>query len=89
MDITELSQQLKKASPAPIYLVLGTQQALQQQALDQFLALIPASEQVMNVCRYDMETTPVATALDDAMSAPFFGERRLVVINKPYFLTGE
>lgn len=89
MDITELSQQLKNASPAPIYLVLGTQQALQQQALDQFLALIPDAEQVMNVGRYDMETTPVATALDDAMSAPFFGERRLVVINKPYFLTGE
>lgn len=89
MDITELSQQLKKASPAPIYLVLGTQQALQQQALDQFLSLIPSAEQVMNVGRYDMETTPVATALDDAMSAPFFGERRLVVINKPYFLTGE
>ncbi|MEE6634898.1 DNA polymerase III subunit delta [Limosilactobacillus pontis] len=89
MDITELSQQLKKASPAPIYLVLGTQQALQQQALDLFLTLIPESERVMNVGRYDMETTPVATALDDAMSAPFFGERRLVVINKPYFLTGE
>ncbi|MGM9907711.1 DNA polymerase III subunit delta [Limosilactobacillus sp.] len=89
MDITELSQQLKKNSPAPIYLVLGTQQALQQQALDQFLGLIPSAEQVMNVGRYDMETTPVATALDDAMSAPFFGERRLVVINKPYFLTGE
>ena len=89
MDITELSQQLKKASPAPIYLVLGTQQALQQQALDQFLDLIPSAEQVMNVGRYDMETTPVATALDDAMSAPFFGERRLVVINKPCFLTGE
>ena len=89
MDITELSQQLKKNSPAPIYLVLGTQQALQQQALDQFLGLIPSAEQVMNVGRYDMETTPVATALDDAMSAPFCGERRLGVINKPYFLTGE
>lgn len=36
-----------------------------------------------------METTPVAVALDDAMSAPFFGERRLVFINHPYFLTGE
>lgn len=36
-----------------------------------------------------METTPVAVALDDAMSAPFFGERRLVFINHPYFLTGD
>ncbi len=43
----------------------------------------------MNVGSYDMESTPVAVALDDAMSAPFFGERRLVFINHPYFLTGE
>ncbi|CAM3179050.1 DNA polymerase III subunit delta [Lactiplantibacillus plajomi] len=43
----------------------------------------------MNVGSYDMETTPVAVALDDAMSAPFFGERRLVYVNHPYFLTGE
>ncbi|MCH3922550.1 DNA polymerase III subunit delta [Limosilactobacillus sp.] len=89
MDLTELSKQLKNKQPAPVYLVLGTQQALIEQALDQFLQLIPEEERVMNVGRYDMETTPVAVALDDAMAAPFFGERRLVVINKPYFLTGE
>lgn len=72
-----------------IYVVLGTQQALQQAALDSFLSIIPEDQQVMNVGRYDMEVTPVAAALDDAMSAPFFGERRLVIINKPYFLAGE
>nr|WP_153930593.1 DNA polymerase III subunit delta [Limosilactobacillus walteri] len=72
-----------------VYLVLGTQQVLQQQAIDEFINLIPANERVMNVGRYDMETTPLAVALDDAMAAPFFGERRLVLINKPYFLTGE
>lgn len=89
MDITQLSTQLQSKTPAMIYLVLGTQQVLQQQAIDAFINLIPASERVMNVGRYDMETTPLAVALDDAMAAPFFGERRLVLINKPYFLTGE
>ncbi|WP_373842868.1 DNA polymerase III subunit delta [Limosilactobacillus sp.] len=87
MDITELSKQLKNHRLAPVYLVLGTQQALQHQALDQFLTLIPKEERVMNIGRYDMETTPLATALDDALAMPFFGKRRLVVINKPYFLT--
>jgi len=51
--------------------------------------IIPSEEQTMNIGRYDMETTPVAVALDDAMSAPFFGDRRLVFVNHPYFLTGE
>lgn len=89
MDVTELTKQLKSKTPAMVYLVLGTQQVLQQAAMESFLKLIPVDQQVMNVGRYDMEVTPVATALDDAMSAPFFGERRLVVINKPYFLINE
>lgn len=72
-----------------VYLILGTQQVLQQAAVDSFLQLIPADQRVMNVGRYDMEVTPVASALDDAMAAPFFGERRLVLINKPYFFTAE
>lgn len=89
MDVTTLQQQLTKLTPAAVYLVLGEQAVLQQQALTAFNQLIPADQQVMNVGSYDMETTPLAAALDDAMSAPFFGERRLVLIKKPYFLTGE
>lgn len=89
MDVTELVKQLKEKTPALVYLVLGTQQVLQEKALTAFLSLIPEEQQVMNVGRYDMEVTPVVSALDDAVSAPFFGERRLVIINKPYFLTNE
>ena len=36
-----------------------------------------------------MEETPLASALNDAMSVPFFGDRRIVIVNNPYFLTGE
>ncbi|WP_369404064.1 hypothetical protein [Secundilactobacillus similis] len=43
----------------------------------------------MNYASYDMETTPVAQALDDAMSAPFFGDKRLVFVDRAYFLTTE
>ena len=88
MDVATLRQQLSSQTPAMIYVILGTQGILQQQARDAFMNLIPEVERVMNVGSYDMETTPLSVALDDAMSAPFFGERRLVLINKPYFLTG-
>lgn len=71
MDITKLSQQLKTTTPAMVYLVLGTQQIILQQAVDNFIELIPKDERVMNVGRYDMETTPLAVALDDAMATPF------------------
>lgn len=89
MDVTALKQQITSKTPAMIYLALGTQQVLLRQVREMFINLIPEEERVMNVGSYDMETTPLATALDDAMSAPFFGERRLVLINKPYFFTGE
>lgn len=89
MDVATLSQQLAKKAPAPVYLLLGTQQVLQRQARLAFEKLVPPEERVMNVGAYDMEDTPVSVAIDDAMSAPFFGERRLVIINKPYFLTGQ
>ncbi|BAP85866.1 DNA polymerase III subunit delta [Paucilactobacillus hokkaidonensis JCM 18461] len=89
MDVTALKQQLKQNAPDNVYLVIGTQGILRQQARDLFNQLIPEDEKVMNVGSYDMEVTPLATALDDAVSAPFFGERRLVLITKPYFLTGE
>ncbi|WP_367341813.1 DNA polymerase III subunit delta [Limosilactobacillus sp.] len=89
MDVATLQQQLKKSASAPVYLVLGTQQALQKQARAAFTKLIPDEEKVMNVGNYDMEVTPISTAINDAVSAPFFGEHRLVMINKPYFLTGQ
>lgn len=88
MDVAALRTQLKTVPPAPVYLVLGTQQVLIDQAREAFLKLIPAEEQVMNVGSYDLEETSLADAIDDAESSPFFGERRLVILNKPTFLTG-
>ncbi|MCI2031349.1 DNA polymerase III subunit delta [Limosilactobacillus sp.] len=89
MDVTTLKQQIKNATPAMVYIALGTQQVLLQEVRELFIGLIPEEERVMNVGSYDMESTPLAVALDDAMATPFFGERRLVLINKPYFFTGE
>ncbi len=42
----------------------------------------------MNIGNYDMEDTTISTAVEDAISVPFFGERRLVIVNRPFFLTG-
>lgn len=89
MDVAALKKQLSEKTPAMVYLALGTQQILLQQVRESFIKMIPTEERVMNIGSYDMETAPLAVALDDAMSTPFFGERRLVIINKPYFLTSE
>ncbi len=82
-----LQSQLKNAPAAPVYLVIGPQQMIIQKVRETFLKLIPQEEQVMNVGSYDLEEEGLGQALDDAMSAPFFGEKRLVFLNKPNFLT--
>ena len=55
-----------------------------------FLDTIVAPEdQDLNVGRFNMDEVSVQTAVQDAESVPFFGDRRLVMIDNPTFLTGE
>ncbi|MBW1605451.1 DNA polymerase III subunit delta [Lactobacillus sp. Sy-1] len=89
MNFYEVTTQLKKGELAPIYLVTGKQTYLMEQLKKQFVKMIPEADQTMNLASYDMDSTPLSEAMNDAMSAPFFGEHRLVIINNPLFLTGE
>lgn len=89
MNYETVMAQLNKETSEPVYLITGDQPYLTQRLKRAFLNLIPESERTMNYATYDMESTPLAQALDDAMSAPFFGEKRLVFVERAYFLTTE
>ncbi|AYM03033.1 DNA polymerase III subunit delta [Levilactobacillus yiduensis] len=90
MTINELLKTLKTGGQlANVYLILGQADYLQRRLKTGFKQAVPAEEQTMNFASYDMDTVPLAVALDDAMAAPFFGERRVVCIDNPQFLTGE
>lgn len=88
MNFDELTKQLKE-QPAQVYLIQGEQYYLLDAARNLFKELIPIDERQMNYASYDMDEVELGVALNDAMSVPFFGERRVVVIEKPGFLTGE
>ncbi|WP_204121476.1 MULTISPECIES: DNA polymerase III subunit delta [Levilactobacillus] len=90
MTINELLKTLEHGGQlANVYLILGQADYLQRRLKMGFKNSVPAEEQTMNFASYDMDTVPLAVALDDAMAAPFFGERRVVCIDNPQFLTGE
>ena len=90
MTINELLKTLEHGGQlANVYLILGQADYLQRRLKTGFKNSVPAEEQTMNFASYDMDTVPLAVALDDAMAAPFFGERRVVCIDNPQFLTGE
>ncbi|MCM3619130.1 DNA polymerase III subunit delta [Sutcliffiella horikoshii] len=46
-------------------------------------------EHDFNLSYYDMEEQPVDVAIEDAETLPFMGERRVVVMSNPFFLTAE
>ncbi|MFD1548389.1 DNA polymerase III subunit delta [Levilactobacillus fuyuanensis] len=90
MTINELLKTLATGGKlAPVYLIMGQADYLQRRLKTAFKSVVPAEEQTMNYATYDMDAVPLAVALDDAMAAPFFGERRVVCIDNPQFLTGE
>ncbi|GAA2978710.1 DNA polymerase III subunit delta [Lentilactobacillus parakefiri] len=88
MNYSQLIQQLSDKVIKPVYLILGDQDYLSSQIKAAFVKMIPDSERSMNIGSYDMEDTTISAAVEDAILVPFFGERRLVMINRPYFLTG-
>lgn len=88
MNIHDLINQIKN-SPQPVYLVQSEQLYLIERIRKAFKELIAPEEQAMNYASYDMDEVDLETALADAANIPFFGERRVVILEKPLFLTGE
>lgn len=90
LDFAREIAKLKKGESAPVYLVLGTESYLAGIARDTFIQSILKEDEIdLNFGAYDMEEVPLGVALDDAESIPFFGDHRLVIIDRPLFLTGE
>ncbi|KRL04632.1 DNA polymerase III subunit delta [Liquorilactobacillus oeni] len=89
MKVNELLQNIKQKKLEKIYVILGREEYTARKLLQAFKAAVPEDQQAVNVGEYDMETTSITDAVEDALSAPFFGERRVVIIKRPYFLTGE
>ncbi|WP_370567430.1 DNA polymerase III subunit delta [Desemzia sp. RIT 804] len=86
---TELTKINKKEFSA-VYLVLGTEEYLADNLKKAFIEHVIAPDEMdLNFSSFDMEETPLSTVLNDAESIPFFGERRLIFVNRPAFLTGE
>lgn len=86
----ELWKQIRKKQIAPVYLLFGvetffineTKQLLMKYVLDE-------DESDFNLSSYDLEETPIDVVLEDAETLPFLGERRLIFLHNPVFLTSE
>ncbi|THE15399.1 DNA polymerase III subunit delta [Bacillus timonensis] len=86
----ELWKKIKKKQFAPIYLLHGSENFLIQETKELLIKYsIEEEEKDFNLSVFDLEETPVEIALADAETLPFMGERRVVILQNPSFLTSE
>ncbi|MED1205070.1 DNA polymerase III subunit delta [Heyndrickxia acidicola] len=81
---------IKKKNFSAVYLLYGTERFLINEA-KQILIQNALTEEEMdfNFSSYDLEEMPVELTLEDAETFPFVGERKLVFLHNPTFLTAE
>lgn len=83
-------KKLKAHNFANTYLLLGTENFLLQEMKNAIVEhAIEEHEHDFNLSTYDLEEIPIEVAIEDAETLPFMGERRIVVVTNPFFLTGE
>lgn len=82
---------IRKGKTDSLYLVQGTEQFLIEQVKQTLFDIVLKEEESadFNFGQFDMKETSVGLAIQEAESFPFFGNRKLVFIQNPYFLTGE
>ncbi|MFT9030690.1 MAG: DNA polymerase III subunit delta [Leuconostoc pseudomesenteroides] len=87
MNFKQLQQQIDNNAMANFYVVTGEEEILLRRTAAAFKQLVALEDRDMNYSQFNIADQPLDMVINDAMSAPFFGERRVIVVNKPLFLT--
>ena len=88
--VLEIWKKIKKKDIAPIYLLYGTEAFLINETKQLLLnQILDEEDKDFNFSAYDLEETPVDFALEDAETFPFLGEKKVVFLHNPVFLTAE
>lgn len=88
--VLDIWKKIKKKQFESLYVLFGTESFLineTKQLLTKYV--LDEEESEFNLSTYDLEETPVEVALEDAETFPFMGEKRLIIMNNPFFLTAE
>ncbi len=73
---------------SPLYLLYGNENFIINEAKQKLMANVLTEEEMeFNYTSYDLEEIPIDVAIDDAETIPFVGERKLILLHHPIFLT--
>ncbi|WP_338750243.1 DNA polymerase III subunit delta [Bacillus sp. FJAT-52991] len=83
-------KEIEQKQFASVYLLYGKEDFLINETKQKLIANALTEEEMdFNFALYDLEETSVETALEEAETFPFMGERKVVFLNHPTFLTAE
>lgn len=75
---------------APIYLLYGTESFIIKHLKEKIIHVaLSHDERAFNLGVYDMNEEPLDLALEDADTLPFMGEKKVIIIENPLFLTSD
>jgi DNA polymerase III subunit delta len=88
--LTDILKKIQKKQFAPIYLLYGEEIFFINEITQLIIHNALHEDEIeLNVSVYDLEETPIELAIEDAETLPFFGERKVILLKNPYFLTAE
>lgn len=88
--VVDVWKSIKKGQFSQVYLLYGTEAYLINETKQLLLQhALHEDELDFNFSQFDLEETPIELALEDVETLPFMGERRLVFMQHPFFLTAE
>jgi len=88
--VLDIWKKISKKLVDPVYLLYGTEAFLINETKQLLVDnVLEEEEKDFNFSVYDLEETPIEEALEDAETFPFMGEKRLVILQNPLFLTSE
>lgn len=78
-------EKIKNRDFSFVYLLYGLESFLINETKYLLLqSLLNEEDEDFNLSTYDLEETPIEVVIEDAETIPFFGERKVVVLNNPF-----
>lgn len=88
--IFEIWKQIRKKQIAPVYLLFGAEAFFINETKQLLMNhVLTEDESDFNLSSYDLAETPIEEVLEDAETLPFLGDKRLIFLHNPVFLTAE